>query len=82
MSGRSVALGFLALLALAIMAVLWAVSKAIDALAGLRIAAVSFTRNSVRLYRILRIESGWRTGHAVAARPARHENSGRWRKAA
>jgi hypothetical protein len=48
---------------------------------GVKLAAVSFERDGVPMFRMLRIGQGWRSGHAVARRP-KHAANGRWERAA
>lgn len=47
---------------------------------GLRLAAVSFHRKGKLLFRMLRVEGNWPTGHLVQRQPRREQVSGRFRK--
>ncbi len=45
---------------------------------GVRIATSSFRQDGALLFRVLRIDDGWESGHVVARIPARDNGSGRW----
>jgi hypothetical protein len=45
---------------------------------GARLAAVSFRRDGMTLFRMLRIEGNWQSGHIMARLPRREQVTGRW----
>lgn len=47
---------------------------------GARLATVSFTRDGVLLFRVLRIAGDWPSGHRVCRLPRRDQITGHWRR--
>lgn len=47
---------------------------------GVRLASVSTRRDGALMFRMVRIEAGWRSGHLFARLPRRNPTTGHWLK--